>query len=474
MLSAVGQIAGRAGARCTEGVRSAALRFSGDSPVVHPGVRPFVRTDAVLLQPPAQADREAGPRRHPAPVARVVRCRQPRLRADARSRPAVLRAHSFLAGQRHRRPREAIRCPSTNGRAWSSPTTARAAPPASGSISTAAPLETEVVRDHLYKDISYRREAGDRSAGHASAHDRRPLSRQRLQERPDRRPAGVRRLPDGGGGCRRPYGAIAGDAAALAHFLARQHQPYIVGASPSCERLREEENQLVADVPEIMVMEEMPTPRPAHLLARGAYDAPGDVVSRDTPREPAAVPERSAAQSPRPGALADRPPQSARRARRRESHLAHALRPRPRRDRRKTSAARESCRPIPALLDWLAGRFMDDGWDVKALHRLIVTSETFRQSSQAPRELIAPRPRQPAARPRAEDAADGRGDSRQRARRERSPQPHDWRPERQAVSARRACGSNPARAKRTCRTRDSSSTAAASTRSGGARRRRRR
>ena len=35
----------------------------------------------------------------------------------------------------------------------------------------------------------------------------------------------------------------------------------------------------------------------------------------------------------------------------------------------------------PELLDWLAGRFMDDGWDVKALHRLIVSSETFRQSS---------------------------------------------------------------------------------------------
>ena len=27
-----------------------------------------------------------------------------------------------------------------------------------------APLETEVVRDHLYKDINYRREAGDRSS----------------------------------------------------------------------------------------------------------------------------------------------------------------------------------------------------------------------------------------------------------------------------------------------------------------------
>jgi hypothetical protein len=43
----------------------------------------------------------------------------------------------------------------------------------------------------------------------------------------------------------------------------------------------------------------------------------------------------------------------------------------------------------PELLDWLAGWFMDNGWDVKALHRLIVNSATFRQSSQASRDLVA-------------------------------------------------------------------------------------
>ena len=35
----------------------------------------------------------------------------------------------------------------------------------------------------------------------------------------------------------------------------------------------------------------------------------------------------------------------------------------------------------PELLDWLAARFMDSGWRVKDLHRLIVTSATYRQSS---------------------------------------------------------------------------------------------
>ena len=36
----------------------------------------------------------------------------------------------------------------------------------------------------------------------------------------------------------------------------------------------------------------------------------------------------------------------------------------------------------PALLDWLASEFRRRGWDVKRLHRMIVTSATYRQSSR--------------------------------------------------------------------------------------------
>jgi hypothetical protein len=44
------------------------------------------------------------------------------------------------------------------------------------------------------------------------------------------------------------------------------------------------------------------------------------------------------------------------------------------------------------LLDWLAVQFMDEGWSLKKLHRLIVTSATYRQSSQATPDMLAKDP----------------------------------------------------------------------------------
>jgi hypothetical protein len=43
----------------------------------------------------------------------------------------------------------------------------------------------------------------------------------------------------------------------------------------------------------------------------------------------------------------------------------------------------------PELLDWLAVEFMDRGWSMKAMHRLIVCSGTYRQSSRVTPERFA-------------------------------------------------------------------------------------
>lgn len=43
----------------------------------------------------------------------------------------------------------------------------------------------------------------------------------------------------------------------------------------------------------------------------------------------------------------------------------------------------------PELLDWLATWFVKEGWSLKKLHRLILTSETWRQSSQGPDDAAA-------------------------------------------------------------------------------------
>ena len=40
----------------------------------------------------------------------------------------------------------------------------------------------------------------------------------------------------------------------------------------------------------------------------------------------------------------------------------------------------------PELLDWLAGEFVQQGWSIKAMHRLIMTSNTYRQSSEVTEE----------------------------------------------------------------------------------------
>ena len=43
----------------------------------------------------------------------------------------------------------------------------------------------------------------------------------------------------------------------------------------------------------------------------------------------------------------------------------------------------------PELLDWLAVRFIDDGWSIKSLHRLILNSSTYQQASNTNENQLA-------------------------------------------------------------------------------------
>ena len=188
-----------------------------------------------------------------------------------------------------------------------------------------------------------------------------------------------------------------------------------------------------------MVMQELPQPRPTYLLKRGAYDAPRRAGRARHAREHFPFP-------------ADQP--------RNRLGLAQWMV-----DRRNPLTARVVVNRIwrmhfgrglvatqedfgsqgrlpshPELLDWLAGWFMDNGWDVKALHRLIVTSATYRQSSHGDAEMLERDPdntllaRGPAAPLPAEQIRDSALAVSGLLNRE------DRRPEREAISTRRTLG----------------------------------
>ena len=135
-----------------------------------------------------------------------------------------------------------------------------------------------------------RRDGGRSLLGHASVHDRRALPRQRLQERLDRRPAGVRCLPDRSGSRRRrptrsratPPPSRTSSRGSISRTSRR---------SPSSGASVRRRTALVADVPEIMVMEEMRR-RARHIAqARRLRRAGGDRAARHA-GQPAAVPQR--------------------------------------------------------------------------------------------------------------------------------------------------------------------------------------
>jgi hypothetical protein len=184
-------------------------------------------------------------------------------------------------------------------------------------------------------------------------------------------------------------------AEALAHKDAAALLPYYLAAADAevaraREELRQARQQLFAtqtSVFEIMTMAELPESRPAHVLTRGAYDAPkGDPVGRATPAALAAFPKDAPRNRLGLARWLTDPhhPLTARVAVNRFWQLFFGRGLVPTQENLGTQGALPS---HPELLDWLARDFVASGWDVKALCRQIVLSSTYRQRSAVPPAL---------------------------------------------------------------------------------------
>ncbi|WP_414663142.1 DUF1553 domain-containing protein [Horticoccus sp. 23ND18S-11] len=146
---------------------------------------------------------------------------------------------------------------------------------------------------------------------------------------------------------------------------------------------------LQRSLPTAMVMEEMPAPRPAFVLQRGQYDAPGERVEPGVP-ETLIAPWPAGAPRNRLGLARwltqPQHPLTARVVVNRwwaqlfGTGLVKTL---------EDFGSQSEWPSHPELLDWLARDFVDGGWNVKALLRTLVLSATYRQDSAVTPALVA-------------------------------------------------------------------------------------
>jgi hypothetical protein len=171
------------------------------------------------------------------------------------------------------------------------------------------------------------------------------------------------------------------------YFVENQAPAQIRQAWQDLAGARREREQFSDRLPTVMVMQERDTPRDTFLLVRGAYDKPGEKVS---PGVPAMLPP-----------LAKEYPNNRLGFARWVVDPANPLTSRVAVNRFwqlyfgvglvksvEDFGSQGEWPSHPELLDWLATEFVRSGWDMKAMHKLIVTSATYRQSANASPELL--------------------------------------------------------------------------------------
>jgi hypothetical protein len=149
----------------------------------------------------------------------------------------------------------------------------------------------------------------------------------------------------------------------------------------SLKRALDQKNEIINEIPEIMVMGDLPEPRPTYLLERGVYNAPGKQVKPGALER--VLPFSGKYPENRLGLtqwLFDKNnPLTARVFVNRiwQMHFGHGI------VRTAGDFGNQGDLPShPQLLDWLAVEFVNSGWDIKKLHKTIMMSATYQQSSK--------------------------------------------------------------------------------------------
>lgn len=165
------------------------------------------------------------------------------------------------------------------------------------------------------------------------------------------------------------------------------HEPYQQARRALDRATQQLKEVTAAKKVDVMVLAEKPEPRETFVLVRGVWDKHGDKVSRGglASIAPLAGESRTRADFARWITSPDNPLT----ARVLVNHLwqlcfgAGLV-------RTTEDFGLQGERPThPEVLDWLAVECVESGWDVKHLLRLIVTSKTYRQSSQVSEKLLA-------------------------------------------------------------------------------------
>jgi hypothetical protein len=149
---------------------------------------------------------------------------------------------------------------------------------------------------------------------------------------------------------------------------------------------REQLKEKYPGLSEAQIFVENPSPPKTHILIRGDFRRPGVEVYPDTPRVLPPLPggaEPPRLQLARWLVSGDHPLT----ARVTVNRMWQEFFGRGLVETSEDFGTRGELPTHPELLDWLAVEFMDNGWNVKKTHRLLVTSATYRQSSKIRGEL---------------------------------------------------------------------------------------